>query len=52
MTTRATDPFPDAVTAFLALAWLGALLGVSFLATLSEGLTHFCRCSTVSRWLT
>lgn len=27
------DPFPDAVAAFVALAWLGMLLGVSFLAT-------------------
>ena len=33
MTTRSTDPFADAVTAFVSLAWLGALLGVSFLAT-------------------
>ncbi|MBO6901087.1 MAG: hypothetical protein JJ864_07050 [Rhizobiaceae bacterium] len=27
------DPFADAVTAFLALAWFGMLIGVSFLAT-------------------
>ncbi|WP_127520733.1 DUF4149 domain-containing protein [Mesorhizobium sp. Z1-4] len=27
------DPFADAVTAFVALAWLGMLIGVSFLAT-------------------
>lgn len=33
MASRSTDPFPDAVTAFVALAWLGMLVGVSFLAT-------------------
>lgn len=33
MDKRPTDPFPDAVAAFIALAWLGMLVGVSFLAT-------------------
>ncbi|QDZ00231.1 DUF4149 domain-containing protein [Nitratireductor mangrovi] len=33
MAPRSTDPFPDAVAAFIALAWLGMLLGISFLAT-------------------
>ena len=33
MPLRSTDPFPDAVTAFVATAWLGMLIGVSFLAT-------------------
>lgn len=33
MLPRSTDPFPDAVAAFVSLAWLGMLLGVSFLAT-------------------
>lgn len=33
MSPRSTDPFADAVAAFVALAWLGILVGVSFLAT-------------------
>lgn len=33
MALRSTGPFPDAVVAFVALSWLGVLLGVSFLAT-------------------
>jgi len=33
MLPRSTDTFPDAVAAFVSLAWLGMLLGVSFLAT-------------------
>lgn len=33
MSPRSTDPFPDAVAAFVSLVWLGMLLGVSFLAT-------------------
>jgi hypothetical protein len=33
MPLRSTDPFPDAVAAFVAIAWLGMLIGVSFLAT-------------------
>lgn len=33
MALRSTDPFPDAVAAFVALIWLGMLAGVSFLAT-------------------
>jgi hypothetical protein len=33
MTLRSTDPFSDAVAAFVAVVWLGMLLGVSFLAT-------------------
>lgn len=33
MPLRSTDPFPDAVAAFVAIVWLGMLIGVSFLAT-------------------
>lgn len=33
MASRSTAPFPDAVAAFVAMVWLGMLLGVSFLAT-------------------
>lgn len=33
MASRPAYPFPDAATAFVAVAWLGMLVGVSFLAT-------------------
>ncbi len=33
MTPRAASPFPDSSVAFLAIAWMGLLIGVSFLAT-------------------